>query len=354
MSAAAASDPPVRPDARRAPIGSGVTPVLEIGGSHVTAALVVCRDTEAGAGTSGAGTGGAGTEGAGTEGAGTRGAGTDGAATVLPASVRRDPLRADAGADELLAAIVGCASSLPVAAGARWGVAVPGPFDYRRGVALFRDVGKFESLYGVDVGAALAAALPAPPASIGFVNDADAFLLGEWHYGAADGRDRCVGITLGTGVGSAFIVDGEPRDAGTGVPPQGRVDLLRIDGRPLEDVVSTRAIRAAYTDPTLTVADIAALARGGEPTAAMLLDHAFERLGAALAPYLAAFGAQVLVVGGAMTGSWDLIEPSLRLGLRAAEPRLAGLAVTVAQQPERAALLGAAVAAGRWPVSYNP
>ncbi|GAE04437.1 hypothetical protein [Paenibacillus sp. JCM 10914] len=30
----------------------------------------------------------------------------------------------------------------------RIGLAVPGPFDYREGIALLKDVGKYESLYG--------------------------------------------------------------------------------------------------------------------------------------------------------------------------------------------------------------
>jgi glyoxylase-like metal-dependent hydrolase (beta-lactamase superfamily II) len=38
---------------------------------------------------------------------------------------------------------------------------MPDPFDYERGIGLFRGVAKFEALYGVDVRAALAAALPA-------------------------------------------------------------------------------------------------------------------------------------------------------------------------------------------------
>jgi glucokinase len=43
---------------------------------------------------------------------------------------------------------------------------------------------------------------------IGSVNDAAAFGLGEWVAGAATGAGRAVAITLGTGVGSAFVDNG--------------------------------------------------------------------------------------------------------------------------------------------------
>ena len=42
-----------------------------------------------------------------------------------------------------------------------------------------------------------------------FLNDAAAYLLGEVGAGAARGVPRAVGITLGTGIGSAFAVNGQ-------------------------------------------------------------------------------------------------------------------------------------------------
>ena len=46
----------------------------------------------------------------------------------------------------MLAAFVGAASTLDAPGAARWGVAMPDPFDYPRGIALFENVGKFDSL----------------------------------------------------------------------------------------------------------------------------------------------------------------------------------------------------------------
>jgi glucokinase len=287
-------------------------PVLEIGGTHVTAAQVDLARS-----------------------------------VVLSDGVSRRALSPRGSATEILSAIIACGTELPVLAGESWGVALPGPFDYQSGVAMFEGVGKFEALYGTDVGAALMAGLPGPPSSVTFLNDAEAFLWGEWLFGGAAGSDPCVAITLGTGVGSAFLAGGEIRQSGTGVPVEGRVDLLRVAGQPLEDVVSARAIERAYLRHTgvapRDLAQIADEARCGGEIAAAVLRCAFEQLGAVLRPWLQDFRAKALVVGGSMTGSWDLIGPALLDGMRGGDiTSFAELQVSVAARPEEAALLGAA------------
>jgi hypothetical protein len=90
------------------------------------------------------------------------------------------------------------------------------------------------------------------------VGDAHAFSMGEWWAGAAAGR-RSVAITLGTGVGSCFLCDSRVLQDGPGIPPQGRVDLLRDDGKPLEESVSERAQHGEYAAaaPLLGVAYLA-------------------------------------------------------------------------------------------------
>ncbi|WP_055563880.1 ROK family protein [Streptomyces atriruber] len=283
-------------------------PVLELGGTHVTAALA-----------------------------------DPGTATVLRRV--RQPVRARGTAEHVLGALVRCAGELDAPAGQVWGVAVPGPFDHEKGIARFAGVGKFDDLYGIDVRAVLLDAVWPHPGEAVFLNDAHAFLLGEWRAGAARGRHRCVGITLGTGVGSAFMVAGRVRHEGPGVPPQGRVDLVEAGGRPLEESVSRRAILARYAGAdaspdvalNLDVSEVADRARAGERRARRVLDEAFTTLGAVLAPHLRDFEADVLVVGGAMAASWDLLRPALRAGLRDTPVTLrpAGLG-------EDAALVGAA------------
>jgi glucokinase len=84
------------------------------------------------------------------------------------------------------------------------------------------------------------------------------------------------------------------------------------------------------------------LARAGDGRARRLFDDAFAGLGSALAPWLTRFGATVLVVGGSIAGSWDLVLPPLLGALRRDEPSLVGLAVRRAAHTETSALIGAA------------
>jgi glucokinase len=287
-----------------------ITPVLDIGGTHVTAALV---DLASG--------------------------------RVAPGTTRRRTLDGAAAARVLLDAIVGCATDVAAPDRAAWGVAVPGPFDYEAGIARFEGVGKFDALNGVDVGAVLRQELPNRPRSVTFVNDAIAFAIGEWAFGSGRGHERMVGITLGTGVGSGFLEGGSPVASGPRVPTRGEVYRLLIDDRPLEDTVSRRALLREYArrqpgSPCTDVRDMAARAHDGDTAADEVLRNAFTRLGLALAPWLSRFRATALVVGGSMSQSWDLVHPSLTAGIHASHD-VPNLRVLPARDSEGSALLGA-------------
>jgi glucokinase len=287
----------------------GHVPVLEVGGTHVTAALVSLAGS-------------------------------------MPVVVERHraELAADAVADEITNELAGAAGRLRVHDSRAWGIAIPGPFDYSAGVGRFAEVGKFDSLNGFDLGGALRRAMIPSPRKVVFVNDADAFGLGACTGGQAREHDRVVCITLGTGVGSAFIATGTPIHHGPTVPPGGSAHLLTWQGRPLEHTVSRRAIRARYRElggGDLDVDEIAQAARAGEASAKHVLDVAMRALGETLAPWIESFEATIVVVGGSITRSWDLLEPPFRQGVTTARPNL-GIAVEVAALPEDAPLIGTA------------
>lgn len=278
------------------PGGAGprvAVPVIDVGGSHATAATVLLS-ADAGTGT------------------------VTGRHTVA--------LDAAAPAEALLDAIAAPALQVAAAqdgpdrsAGSReWVVAMPGPFEYTAGVGLFDAVGKFDALRGVSVREGLAARLGAASDGIRFVNDAAAYGLGEWAFGATTRVDRQVCITLGTGVGSSFLDRGRIVDEGPDVPPHGWAYLLEHGDRPLEETVSTRAIMRAHTARTgrvSTVKEIAAAAADGDADAAAVLDHAMSALGETLAPWLRSFAANRLTVGGSMVRSWSVLVAALTAGI---------------------------------------
>lgn len=93
------------------------------------------------------------------------------------------------------------------------GIAMPGPFDYKAGISLIKDQDKFKTLYQVNIKAELASRLNISPDCIRFINDAAGFLQGEVFGGAAVGYDHAIGLTLGTGLGAAFCENGRAEDA---------------------------------------------------------------------------------------------------------------------------------------------
>lgn len=225
-----------------------------------------------------------------------------------------------------------------------WVVAMPGPFDYDSGVGLFEAVGKFDSLRGVSIRAGLARRLDVHESRIHFLNDAAAYALGEWAFGSATRADRHVCITLGTGIGSAFLDRGQVVDEGSAVPPNGWAYLLEFDGRPLEEAVSTRAIMRQFSQRTgrvQSVKEIAEAARIGDPDASAVLDQAMSALGETLAPWLTSFAATRLTVGGSMVRSWPVLVHGLEDGLaRGGAP--ADLEVLPSALLDAAPVLGAA------------
>lgn len=91
---------------------------------------------------------------------------------------------------------------------ARIGIAMPGPFDYENGICLIKGLHKYEALYELPVKKLLSDELKIPISGIRMVNDATAYIRGEIAMGAAKGATDVLGITLGTGLGSALFRNG--------------------------------------------------------------------------------------------------------------------------------------------------
>ena len=99
------------------------------------------------------------------------------------------------------------------------GIAMPGPFDYENGISYIKGLNKYEALYGLDIRQYLAALLKLDPQLVRFRNDAESTIAGEVLMGAGKGYQRVLGITLGTGFGSAYSGNGITLDINLGSEP---------------------------------------------------------------------------------------------------------------------------------------
>ena len=213
----------------------------------------------------------------------------------------------------------------------------PGPFDYGAGICLIKGVEKYGALYGVDMRAALHARLNLRDLPILFRNDAEAAVVGEARYGAGRNYRRLIGVTLGTGCGSAFLVNGVPVTSGSGVPPNGWLYPVLFRGVRADDAFSRRGLEARLRAAGITDRNVkaaAAAARSGDAGARQVFEAFGADLGSFLNSHAASFAAEVVLVLGRIAGAFDLFGPSLHQALSV--PALPG------ERGPEAALLGAA------------
>ena len=281
---------------------------MDIGGSHVTAALVDLETRQ-----------------------------------VTRDSLARRPVDEAAPAEVLLGQWAGAALDAVQQAGifsvTHAGIAMPGPFEYATGIS--RLTHKFAALNGWNVGQALSehwAGTPLAHVPVRFANDAALWALGEWWAGAARGTQRMIGVTLGTGLGSGFINQGQIVSAGDQVPPNGEIWWVPYLDGIAEDYVSGRALVREYqkrTQRKLSAASIAGAASSGDRDALAVFSTFGEHLAAAFRPWVERFKPDCLVVGGNIARSWALFSPSLQAGLP-------GLACHPTEMYEISGLLGGA------------
>jgi glucokinase len=197
------------------------------------------------------------------------------------------------------------------------GIGFPSPFDYANGICLIQGVDKYESIYGVDIGAALRERLAMPDLLIRFRNDAEAAIVGEALYGAGTSFRRFIGLTLGTGMGSSFIADGKRVEAGPGIPEGGFLFPVDFRGKWADEWFSTRGLLARFAEAGYAMPSVAEAAEAAKTNPAVR--KAFEDfgadMGAFVAPHAKAFGAEALIVLGGIAAAYPLFGKHLEASL---------------------------------------
>ncbi|TKB97244.1 ROK family protein [Pedobacter cryotolerans] len=278
---------------------------VDIGGSHITAAIV---DLDKG--------------------------------TLIKDSIKRNEVNSRNDKEAILTAwckVIRNANGGNLNENSRIGIAMPGPFDYKNGISLIKDQDKFNSLFGLNIKKELAERLNIPSSNIKFVNDAASFMHGEANYGAAKGFNNALGITLGTGLGSATSINGIAKDA--------ELWNSKFLGGIAEDYLSTRWFIKKYKDLTGKEIDgvkkLASMVKV-DPFAKQIFNEFGRALGHFLADFIKNTGSEVVVLGGNIAKSFDLFGPPLIENLKAFH---LDTVVKITKLNEHAQLIGAA---SRW------
>lgn len=196
----------------------------------------------------------------------------------------------------------------------RIGMDFPGPFDYKNGISQMDH--KMPHIKGLSVADELRKRMPnSENLEFRFVNDANAFALGEAHFGGAKDVDRVIVLAIGTGLGSGFIADHQIVEEGDTVPPEGEVWNLPYGDDIADALFSTRGVIGRYeklTGETLPGAKEVAMRFDTDPAARQTFESFGWELADFTAPLIQKFLCKDILIGGNIARSLHLFEPKMQ------------------------------------------
>ena len=244
-------------------------------------------------------------------------------------------------------------------------LAVPGPYDVNLGVFYNPpNLPGWDKFYFQDT---LERYLSIP---IYIINDANAAAVGEYLYGVGKEFRHLVYLTLGTGIGSGTIIDGQLLMGSRGFAPE--FGHMTIDKNGpicncgnigcLEALSSGTAISRIAREEIKNGADsilskmcsgeiididakmVAKAAASGDSLALSIMKEAGSNLGVALVNIIHSFDPEIIVLGGGLTESLNIMMPSIKaeISKRLMLNQKDKVLLVVSQIEENVALLGAA------------
>jgi glucokinase len=187
------------------------------------------------------------------------------------------------------------------------------------------EIGKLDFLPGWDgfnIVQALSSAFQLP---VALENDADAAALGEAEWGAGKGAARFLYVTVSTGIGTGFVIDGQVYRGVIGSHPEMGHHIIDPSGPECscggrgcwESLASGPAMVSWMADPDFTSAqEICTAAERGHARARQAVEREGYYLGIGLANLVTLFVPDVIALGGGVMKSrhlfWDQIRTSIR------------------------------------------
>lgn len=215
------------------------------------------------------------------------------------------------------------------------GAACPGPLSYAEG--RFLSPPNMPRWHDFPIRAALA---ERAGCDIVVMNDANATALAEWRWGAARGTNTAVYLTMSTGMGAGFVLDGRlfegplglageighirlREDGPVGFAKRGSVEGY-LSGPGMVQVARAELLVCEHAGETTTLASLAAAAHGitpenlceaahaGDPAALRCIERCARELGRLLAILTDVLNPDVFVLGTIGSRHFELFVPIAR------------------------------------------
>jgi len=185
-------------------------------------------------------------------------------------------------------------------------------------------------------------------------NDANVAMMAEWYDGACRGADTAIGLTLGTGVGGALIINGRPwRGALNNACEFGHI-ITHIDGLKCSctlngcfEMYASAGALQRYCEAENVGAAFAAIARGEEKAQKGLKIYIHE-LSAGIISLIMVFNPEVVVIGGGLASLGGQLLTGVRnevYGQFAGHPDYFLGNIVLAKHGNEAGMMGAALMA---------
>ena len=263
---------------------------IDVGGSHITAALINAADNY-----------------------------------VINETLTRSRVEKDGTAevilDKWMETILESISKFPAGRLTGIGFAMPGPFNYDEGISLMKGNNKYESLYNFNIAKFIRKQFVLEDDfPVRFENDAACFGLGESLQQDVCEFDEVIAVTLGTGFGAAFLRNNRILKDGDNVPVRGELyNQPYLDGI-AEDYVSTAWLLQQYNQNNdAAVSEVKEIAdraiAGNDPKASAVFNQFGEHFAACILPWIKQFGPGCLVIGGSIAKSARLFISPLEQAL---------------------------------------
>lgn len=193
-------------------------------------------------------------------------------------------------------------------------------------------------------------------------NDANAAAYGEYLFGAGRGSQNLFYVTLGSGIGGAFIIDGKLWRGASSFAGEFGYIAVNSDGMRLEEVASSaNIIRRTKTrfhqDPTsslnemgeesITIADVVREANNGDDFARLMLERTGTYVGMAIAGVINLLNIEKIIIGGEIMKAGDLVLEGIKKRARelSFSPNYNSTEIVQSELGEHSAAIGVAMLA---------
>jgi glucokinase len=189
-------------------------------------------------------------------------------------------------------------------------------------------------------------------------NDANAAAYGEYVLGAGRGSRDVFYVTLGTGVGGAFIFDGKLWRGAGGFAGELGYLTINSDGMTLEEVASADSIirrtrirvQQDHTSSLarireLRISDIVEAANGGDAFSGMMLERTGSYIGTAIANVINLLNIEKIVIGGEVMETRDIVLAAINKSAKelSFKPSFETTRIVAGELGELASAIGAAL-----------